>query len=214
MPLYTLFSSFLLPFRIWQYTQRKWTYFLFDYCYLINTLNLVYLWVLPQSEFLFTVCYCAALGPLAFSVATWRNSAVFHSVDKMTSLFIHLYPPVMFTMIVHFVPREYAVQRLPALTNLERLGFRMSLAFNFTMYLIWQLLYYHFIAVRRHSKIESGQRVNSFSTLSQGKGMLARLLQSVPQTQREPLFMLVQMLYTMLTMLPAPILFFLSLIHI
>ena len=210
VPLYTLFSSFLLPFRIWQYTQRKWTYFLFDYCYLINTLNLVYLWVLPQSEFLFTVCYCAALGPLAFSVATWRNSAVFHSVDKMTSLFIHLYPPVMFTMIVHFVPREYAVQRLPALTNLERLGFRMSLAFNFTMYLIWQLLYYHFIAVRRHSKIESGQRVNSFSTLSQGKGMLARLLQSVPQTQREPLFMLVQMLYTMLTMLPAPILFFRS----
>ena len=40
--------------------------------------------------------------------------------------------------------------------------------------------------------------------------MLARLLQSVPQTQREPLFMLVQMLYTMLTMLPAPILFFRS----
>lgn len=67
-------------------------------------------------------CYCAAHGPLAFSVATWRNSLVFHSLEKMTSLFIHLYPPFVFTTMVHFMPHDEAVSRFPALKNLITLN--------------------------------------------------------------------------------------------
>jgi hypothetical protein len=38
-------------------------------------------------------------GPLASAIITWRNSLVFHSLDKVTSLFIHVYPPVVLTVI-------------------------------------------------------------------------------------------------------------------
>ncbi len=34
-------------------------------------------------------------GPLAWAVLAWRNSLVFHSLDKITSLFIHLTPGIL-----------------------------------------------------------------------------------------------------------------------
>lgn len=47
---------------------------------------------------------------------------VFHSLEKMTSLFIHLYPPFVFTTITHFIPEDVAVERYPALKNLKTLN--------------------------------------------------------------------------------------------
>lgn len=38
-------------------------------------------------------------GSLASAVITWRNSLVFHDLDKVISLFIHIYPPFVFTVI-------------------------------------------------------------------------------------------------------------------
>lgn len=39
------------------------------------------------------------IGSLASAVITWRNSLVFHDSDKVTSLYIHIYPPLVFTII-------------------------------------------------------------------------------------------------------------------
>ncbi len=63
--LYSALALYFLPLRVWSYTSKKWHYFLFDFCYFLNVANLLFIWVFPNSEFLFTVCYCAAHGPLA-----------------------------------------------------------------------------------------------------------------------------------------------------
>lgn len=206
--LYSLLALYFLPLRVWSYTSKKWHYFLFDFCYFLNVANLLFIWVFPSSEFLFTVCYCAAHGPLAFSVATWRNSLVFHSLEKMTSLFIHLYPPFVFTTMVHFMPHDEAVSRFPALKNLITLNGYTSFWFNVTIYLIWQLVYYELIVIRKKSKIETGERINSYSTMSKGKGPVANLLGKAPPKRREPAFMLLQFVYTIITTLPAPLLLY------
>lgn len=33
-------------------------------------------------------------GPLAIAVIAWKNSLVFHDIDKITSLYIHIAPPL------------------------------------------------------------------------------------------------------------------------
>ena len=33
-------------------------------------------------------------GPIAVAILAWQNSIVFHSLDKMTSFFIHIMPPL------------------------------------------------------------------------------------------------------------------------
>jgi hypothetical protein len=81
------------------YKKRGWHYFLFDLCYYVTILNLVYFWLLPQSQWLFVACYTLSHGSLASAVITWRNSLVFHDLDKVTSLFIHIYAPFTFTVI-------------------------------------------------------------------------------------------------------------------
>lgn len=78
----------------------------YDFCYFVNLLTLVYLWIFPSSKILFAVCYNFSHGPVALAIVLWRNSLVFHSklnrremkgtfhsalgLDKVTSLFIHM----------------------------------------------------------------------------------------------------------------------------
>ena len=126
----------------------------------------------------------------------------------MTSLFIHLYPPFVFTTMVHFMPHHVAVAKYPALKNLTTLNGYTSFWFNVTIYLVWQLVYYELIVIRKKSKIETGERVNSFSTMSKGKGPVANLLGKAPPKRREPAFMLLQFVYTIITTLPAPMLLY------
>ncbi|UZJ52607.1 hypothetical protein CBS101457_001927 [Exobasidium rhododendri] len=211
MPItYTLQTTYFMPLRVYSYTRQNFTYFLFDYCYFSNVLNLAYIWIFPGSPFLFTVCYCASHGPLAFSIATWRNSAVFHSLEKMTSLFIHLYPPIVFCAMRHFMPVELRHKRFPAMKSLPTLDGWTAFASNLVFYLFWQLLYYVLITLRKKDKIASGERINSYSTMSKGKGAVANLLAKAPIERREPAFILLQFVYTIVCTLPAPLLFYKS----
>lgn len=61
----------------------------YDLCYFVNVLTLIYLWIFPSSKILFTVCYTLSHGPLALAIVLWRNSLVFHS--KSISMKISFY---------------------------------------------------------------------------------------------------------------------------
>lgn len=96
---YTLQGMVLLPWRAYTYKKRSWHYFLFDLCYYVTIINFIYIWFFPSSPTLFVACYLLSHGSLASAVITWRNSLVFHDLDKVTSLFVHIYAPVVFTVI-------------------------------------------------------------------------------------------------------------------
>ena len=96
---YTVQGLYLISLRAYIYKKRDWHYFLFDLCYFVTILNFVFFWIFPSSPALFVACYCLSHGCLAGAVITWRNSLVFHDLDKVTSLFIHIYAPFSFTVI-------------------------------------------------------------------------------------------------------------------
>lgn len=93
--LYTFLSLALLTARFYFYRREKTHLFLLDMCYLVNIFYLYHLWFKPTSLPLRRACFAFATGPLALSVPTFRNSLVFHSADKMTSLFIHIGPALV-----------------------------------------------------------------------------------------------------------------------
>merc|ERR1719443_1571561 len=70
-------------------------YFMLDFCYFGNGVLLAFLFIFPRMPRLFDIAFACASGPLIFSVKLFRNSIVFHSVDKMTSCFIHVMPFVV-----------------------------------------------------------------------------------------------------------------------
>ena len=101
---YTVQAAYYLPLRVYMYKKRTWHYFLFDLCYYTNVLDLIFIWAAPSSPALFVACYCISMGSLASAIITWRNSLVFHDWDKVTSLFIHIYPPLVFS-VIRYDPR-------------------------------------------------------------------------------------------------------------
>ncbi|KAF5333740.1 hypothetical protein D9611_002353 [Ephemerocybe angulata] len=196
---YTVQGLYLIPLRYYTYKKRAWHYFLFDLCYYVTILNFIYLWFFPSSSFLFVACYCLSHGSLASAVITWRNSLVFHDQDKVTSLFVHIYAPFTFTVIRHFYPD--AESRFPALQQVKYLNPVNALLFSSGIYVIWQLLYWK---ANRKQKIESGQRTTSFSFLLNDKrGAIGRALSSVPEKWRLESFMAGQLVYAILTEIPA-----------
>ncbi|KAG9003760.1 hypothetical protein FRB90_011125 [Tulasnella sp. 427] len=203
--LYTVQTLYFLPTRYYTYKKKAWHYFLFDLCYYVNVLALLFIWVFPGSPVLWHSCYLLTHGSLASAVITWRNSLVFHDIDKVTSLYIHIYPPLVFTMICHFYPN--AATRFPAVTTV--MAPWKSLFLSAVIYSIWQGLYWKLVLVDRKAKVESGQRTTSFSFLLNDKrGVIGRMLQSVSPQYRLPGFMFGQLVYTVITELPAAFLLY------
>lgn len=64
-----------------------------DFCYFVNVLSAIGM-VYPEPWFL-KLNFVFANGPLAWAILAWRNSLVFHSVDKITSVFIHAFPALL-----------------------------------------------------------------------------------------------------------------------
>ena len=81
---FTLQLSYFMPIRYYTYQKRGYHYFLADLCYFVNLLLLLSIWVAPRSKRLFISTYCLAYGNNAVAIAMWRNSMVFHSLDKVT----------------------------------------------------------------------------------------------------------------------------------
>jgi hypothetical protein len=214
---YTAQLVYFMPIRFFTYHRRGYHYFLADLCYFVNMLLSLSIWVFPNSKRLLTATYCLAFGNNAVAIIMWRNSLVFHSFDKVTSLFIHIMPCATLHCLVHLYSPEEQKSRFPAIWAIKNStpGSPTAYANVFSMlawstipYAFWQLTYYFFITVRRRDKIAAG-RPTSFTWLrrSYSKTWIGKLVLSSPQSLQEPAFMMIQYCYAALTMLPCPLWF-------
>lgn len=215
---YTAQILYFMPIRWYTYKRRGYHYFLADLCYFVNLLLMLSLWVFPASKRLFLSTYCLAFGNNAVAIIMWRNSLVFHSMDKVTSLFIHVMPCVTLHCIVHLTPPSVQALRFPAVFQIQHsppgsptayANVVSMLVWSSIPYAVWQLSYYFFITVRRREKIAAG-RPTSFTWLrkSYSKVWIGRLVLALPDALQEPAFMLIQYLYAVLTMIPCPLWFY------
>ncbi|RSL91990.1 hypothetical protein CEP52_014078 [Fusarium oligoseptatum] len=214
---YTVQLLYFMPIRFFTYHRRGYHYFLADLCYFVNFLLFLSIWVFPGSKRLFLAAYCLAFGNNAVAIIMWRNSLVFHSFDKVTSLFIHIMPCATLHCIVHLLSPETQRERFPAIWTVKTsppgsptayANVVSMLAWSTIPYTIWQLSYYFFITVRRKEKIAAG-RPTSFTWLrkSYSKTWIGKFVLAQPERMQEACFMMIQYSYAVLTMLPCPLWF-------
>ncbi|KAL9081828.1 MAG: hypothetical protein Q9159_006991 [Coniocarpon cinnabarinum] len=213
---YTLQFAYFYPLRFYMYRRKGFHYFLADLCYYVNFLLLASIWIFPQSRRLFISAFCLGFGNNAIAIAMWRNSLVFHSFDKVTSLFIHVMPCVTLHCLVHLVPPDiqrerfpgvYAIKYAPTEPSFQYSLLRMAL-WSSIPYAFWQIAYHCFITVRKREKISAG-RPTSFTWLRKSfrNTWIGKIVLSLPENLQEPAFMLIQYGFALLTMLPVPIWF-------
>ncbi|KAH7830368.1 putative membrane transporter [Monocercomonoides exilis] len=104
---YVLVMIPLVLGRIFYYHHRKAHFYLLDYCYFGNGVLVFFLFVFPTSRLLWECCFLSASGPLLSAIITWRNSLVFHSFDKMISVCLHFFPPLV-VYSLRWINKDYA----------------------------------------------------------------------------------------------------------
>ncbi|KAA8568719.1 hypothetical protein EYC84_007718 [Monilinia fructicola] len=216
---YTAQLLYFMPIRFYAYHKRGYHYFLADLCYFTNFLCFLSIWIFPQSKRLFISTYCLSMGNNAVAIAMWRNSMVFHSFDKVTSLFIHIMPCVTLHCLVHLIDPSIQQSRFSAIYNIRTSPVGSSTHYSLLSmalwssipYAVWQLSYHFLITVRRREKIAAG-RPTSFTWLrkSYSKAWIGKAVLALPDSLQEPAFMLIQYSYALLTMLPCPLWFWYS----
>lgn len=128
---YTVCVPVLLIARFFLYSKDGLQYFLLDFCYFAQMIIFVFLYTLHPSLFLDIFAFAA---PLALAIALWRNSLVFHSLDKMTSSTIHMLPLVL-TYQLRWFPGTYYSPSIPLTMS------SAALIRPILWYLLWQVLY-------------------------------------------------------------------------
>lgn len=134
----------LIAIRAPMYYKNKWQYFILDFCYFVNFCYVVCIgthildmsrtrYVLDSLGFgdihlwnawFLRLNFAMATGPLVCAIWVWRNSAVFHSLDKMTSWYIHWLPAVLAfcqRWYTNFLPLSLP----PSLAGSSSIGFVM-----------------------------------------------------------------------------------------
>ncbi|KAK3719467.1 hypothetical protein LTR37_004325 [Vermiconidia calcicola] len=223
---YTAQLAYFMPIRWYKYHKIGFHYFLADLCYFTNLLVVLSIWFFPQSKRLFISAFCLAFGNNAVAIAMWRNSLVFHSLDKVTSsalticdpnsLFIHIMPCALLHCLVHLISPAMQASRFPAIYTIryspptapEHYTLYDMILWATLPYVLWQLAYHFLITVRKRSKIAAG-RPTSFTWLrkSYANNPLGKFVLSFPDKYQETIFMFIQYSYAMLTMVPCPIWF-------
>eukprot|EP01062_Namystynia_karyoxenos_P036412 TRINITY_DN26521_c0_g1_i1.p1 TRINITY_DN26521_c0_g1~~TRINITY_DN26521_c0_g1_i1.p1 ORF type:complete len:428 (+),score=123.25 TRINITY_DN26521_c0_g1_i1:72-1286(+) len=102
----------LLSWRFTRFRQTGCEWYLMDFCYFVEYLAVIFCglaWLRVEygletplfqwNAEIVRAGFAVSSGPLAWSVLIFRNSIVFHDIDHMTSVFIHVSPPLLFWCI-------------------------------------------------------------------------------------------------------------------
>ena len=105
---YSITCPGLIIWRLYTYWQNQWQYFLLDFCYFGNLVIFTIIWLYPSSPEYCSVIFSLANGMLYLGAFSFRNTLVFHSVDKMTSTYIHTVP-VLLSFGIRWFPQKSAL---------------------------------------------------------------------------------------------------------
>ena len=100
-----------------EYRAENYHLFMLDFCYFMNVSVLMQTILFPNCLVWFKANYALCMGVLMMAILVWQNSLVFHSLDKLTSIFIHVFPPLTLHLYRSYYIYTYTVKK--AVTKME-----------------------------------------------------------------------------------------------
>jgi len=211
---YSVLIPVLLVIRYEIYHAAKWGYFLLDFCYAVQAMCLAQIFLFPANVTLFQINFAFSNGPLIWALLVWRNGFVLHSLDKMTSVSIHLLPAFL-----TFCLRWYHDPSI----KLPDVSFYDSVVVPMFVFGIWQVLYLIKTEVLDKEKLAKDMEIStSMRWFAKKPGIVGSVvltglrrvgLWSLTEsfnpasTNTKVIYCATQFLYTFLTLLPIAVLY-------
>lgn len=89
---YVWLITFLFGIRLLHYHHLGWHWFILDFCYYANYMVVALICFWPKSDLLLKISFLYSEGVIGISIWLFRNSLVFHKIDILTNLAIHIFP--------------------------------------------------------------------------------------------------------------------------
>lgn len=195
--------------------------------YFVQVLCILQLYAFPSNCNLLKSIFLLANGPLAFAVPVWRNSLVFHDLEKITSLYIHVYPGLLLYALRWYPSSPSAAATLDACGSMDV----KDLLPAAVVYLAWQIMYYVKIEILDKARLEADPELQtSLRWLAKDhKNALHRLVLRLTRAtgvlapderfdhrtlKTKSIFILTQFIYTLLTCLPALVIYHSFQLHV
>jgi hypothetical protein len=199
---YTALMFPLMAYRFASYHRLKWHYFMLDFCYYCQILLLFFIYWHSANPIYFQFVFCLSNGPLAGAIVMWKNSLVFHDIDKMISLFIHIYPPIVTYCLRWWHSDNFVVCKDPECSISWTASFWMPLM----LYSFWQALYIFKTELVDKKKLDSDKNIMTslrwFIREDRPHPIYKALLVNGIHIKPLVLLVLIQFTYTILTLIP------------
>lgn len=186
----------LIPTRFVNYRMQKYHYFLLDFCYYANILTVIYLYGYPTSQMLYNISFAFACGPLLIAVPLFTNSFVPHSIDRMTSLVIHLLPSITLWAMKTANCSEHAAA-------MEPYGLVEFSAYAALTYFAWIVPYYVIIFCLASERVQRKQNITLYHYAMANGELTKRYCGMFGERFRPLMFMLQHALSSMILVLLA-----------
>ena len=234
---YTVIMPVLLAARVYHFKSLQMQYFLLDFCYFtvcLTFMNLFLLW----SPMFFKVCFIFANGVLPGAIVIWGNSFVFHDLDKITSVYIHILPSMLYYTMRWGGGENLTSSSTCQATTADKFQFIFCSAplsiwdyvAAMTLYLVWQVAYVIKTEVLDKNKLDnSPSLLTSLRWMSRdNKNRFARTILGFlrklgifheqehfdsTQMKTKLVFCLSQFIFTLVFFLPTPFLYYSHTLH-
>lgn len=222
---YVVLLFVMMALRLYMYAKNRWLYFMLDFCYWCNGSCVASVLLFPNNAHLWRLNFAVSNGALLGALLAWRNSMVFHDLDKVTSIAIHLLPGLL-TYIERWKENGNSPMcyKDETLDECNTIGWTGAYFHPFLFYGSWQILYILKTEIidRRHMKADPSIQTSLRWLTRDKKNALHRVAKTVCRTigvlkpdedfQPESLktklvFWVGQLLFMLVTILPIPLLF-------
>ncbi|KAL4422696.1 hypothetical protein ABPG75_008893 [Micractinium tetrahymenae] len=202
----------LFSLRFLIYKQQGMHYMMLEYCYAANLVAFVYLFLSPQSAVLRRFSFAIMSGPLMWSIVAMRNSLVFHSGDKITTLMMHA-SPALSAWCMRWYPRpEWTAGMSPEqLAEWNSASWPQMALLPAALNLAWVTVYYLVVFVLVNKRIQKRGYQNMFTAMvtrpSARKSTLAKLVLSAPPPVQPLFYLCIHTFASWLSLLPTKLWF-------
>lgn len=223
---YLILNTLLMMLRYLTYKAIKNHFFMLDFCYFLNISVLLQSLTCSMGSdsglcsTWFKSNFVLSHGPIAVAILAWQNSMVFHSLDKMTSFFIHIMPPLTcYLQRWDVIPGSVPAEGLS-------LGLASWLVVPMLLYSAWQAfyLYIQHTVIDKDPELVTSLRYltscprNPMYIITMDVCIRLGVLQkgekyTSDDTKTKIIFVVGQWVYMFLMLLPAPLCFYLRFLN-
>jgi len=135
--IFKLIVMYLIRFS--RYVMKNMHLYTIDFCYYANFLNVLFYFYGNNNPDFFNMIFMYNNGPLIWAVPLFRNSLIFHSLEKITCLLIHFSGP-LFVFSIKWLDKENRFNQMNTNINIWNYYY-----YGIMGYLAWSVFYYFMV---------------------------------------------------------------------